>query len=105
MLYQLSPGGALTMFSLICVFSGIEEAGDGRNDAWIGKDVVVRGARNDREPVLVHPGAIPAGVLLAAAEELEERRDMRGSNGIPVAVDQHRRHRQAGDRGGPVEFL
>src|SRR6266513_1931986 len=50
----------------------VEEGNHSRRKRRLHVDVVVRGAGQDREPVLGHAGAVPVGVALASAEQIEE---------------------------------
>src|SRR3712207_7048957 len=56
-----------------------------------GEDVVVGGGGQYGEPEIGHPRPVPPGVLLAAAEKLEERNGVRGADAVGVPDQDPRR--------------
>ena len=80
----------------------VEEWLYGRDQRRRQENLVVREVGQNREPILRHVLALPAGVLQAAAEQLVELNDVLGPVHVGVAVNQHDRHPQLLDVLGPV---
>src|SRR5436309_7852485 len=80
----------------------VEERDDRGGECRYGVDVIVGHARQDRKAVLGHPGAVPAGVALATAEQAEELDSMGRRQPVRITDHQHDWHRQAGDLCRPV---
>src|SRR3712207_6988478 len=57
-----------------------------------GEDVVVGGGGQYGEPEIGHPRSVPPGVLLAAAEKLEERNGVRGADAVGVPDQRSEEH-------------
>lgn len=59
-------------------------------------------ARCDRQPSLGEARVLPARILEAGARKGEEICDVLGRDDVVVGVDQHHRHLEPSDFGGPI---
>src|SRR5206468_12094673 len=80
----------------------VEERDHGGGKRRRDVDVVVGQAGKDRQPVLGHPRTVPAGVVLATPEQFEKLDSVRWRYSVRIPDHEHDRHRQAGNRRGPV---
>src|SRR5712691_5031220 len=67
----------------------VEERDDRGGQRRCDVDVVVGQARQDREAMVCHPGAVPGSVALAATEQTEELDRMRRWQPVRVTDHEH----------------
>src|SRR5437867_2956052 len=83
----------------------VEKGGRGGGEDRRRKDVVMRESRQDGEPGIRYSRPIPAAVLLAAAEQLEELHGVGSADRVGVAEYQQRRRLDRGHLLRPVVVL
>src|SRR5207237_6735857 len=80
----------------------VKERDDCGRERGLDVDVVMGRARQDRKAVVGHPGAVPAGVVLAPAQQAEELDCMGRRDTVRVTDHKHDWNRHAGDLIRPV---